>query len=179
MSLQGLIVVLGSPNTEDGELYSAAKGRCAVALDEYRQRAGWKLLLTGGFGDHFNTSKQPHAAHVKRYLVECGVPPDAIVEFAESRNTLEDASLAKPIVLRHAVSEIVVITSDFHLDRAKYIFEREFAGTGVRITFSVSETDAETYEFDLDAQRQHERESLARLRKSGDVPMPLSNRRTR
>jgi hypothetical protein len=187
LSLQGLIVVLGSPNAEDGELYSVARQRCEQALAEYArrralaksaQRHRWKFLLTGGYGEHFNTTDKPHAAYLMRYLVERGVPHDAFVEFAESGNTLEDASLAKPIVQRYEVFEIVVVTSDFHLDRARVIFEREFSDTNVRITFSVCKTDEQTYEFDLEAQKQHERKSLARLRKSGDVPIPLSNRRT-
>jgi len=162
--IKGLIIVLGSPNAADGALYSVAKQRCEQALREFADRTEWKFLLTGGYGDHFNTSDQPHAAYLKRYLVNRGVPSDMIVEFAESQNTLEDASLAKPIVLRYGVSEIVVVTSDFHLDRARFIFEREFLDTGVRVTFAVSQTDAETYEFDLEAQKQHERKSLARLR---------------
>lgn len=159
-----MIIVLGSPNSPEGELYSVAKERCELALAEYAQHPDWKILLTGGYGAHFNTTGQPHAAYLKRYLVERGVPDQAFVEFAESANTLQDASLAKPIVLKYHVTEIVVVTSDYHLDRARYIFEREFADTGIHIEFTVSQTQAETCEFDLEAQKKHEREALARLR---------------
>lgn len=159
-----MIVVLGSPNSEDGELYSIAKERCELALAEYAKRSGWKLLLTGGYGSHFNTTDQPHAAYLKRYLVKRGVPGQAIVEFAESTNTLQDASYSKPIVLKYRVPAIVVVTSDYHVDRARYVFEREFADTKVRIEFLVSQTDEEVCEFDLEAQKKHEREALARLR---------------
>jgi uncharacterized SAM-binding protein YcdF (DUF218 family) len=161
-----MIVVLGSPNSGDGELTSVGKERCALALAEYARGPGWKLLLTGGYGAHFNTTDQPHAAYVKAYLVKRGVPNQAIVEFAESANTLEDASLAKPIVLKYGAPEIVVVTSDYHLDRARIIFEKEFAGTGVRIQFLASQTDEEAYPFDLEAQKKHEQEAVAKLRES-------------
>jgi uncharacterized SAM-binding protein YcdF (DUF218 family) len=164
LPIRGMIVVLGSPNSEDGELYSVAKERCELALAEYAKRSDWKLLLTGGYGAHFNTTDQPHAAYLKRYLVKRGVPGQAIVEFAESTNTLQDASYSKPIVLKYRVPEIVVVTSDYHVDRARYVFEREFADTEVRIEFLVSQTEEETCEFDLEAQKEHEREALARLR---------------
>ena len=164
MTLQpkGLIIVLGSPNSEDGELYSVAKERCELALAEYAKRSGWKILLTGGYGAHFNTTEQPHAAYLRHYLVDRGVPGQAIVEFAESTNTLEDASLSKPIVLNYRVSGIVVVTSDYHVDRARYVFEREFADTDVHIEFSVSPTEEEGCEFDLKAQKKHEQEALAK-----------------
>ena len=164
LSVRGMIVVLGSPNSEDGELYSIAKERCELALKQYARRSDWKLLLTGGYGAHFNTTNQPHAAYLKQYLVRRGVPGQAIVEFAESSNTLQDASLSKPIVLKYEVPVILVVTSDYHVDRALYIFEREFAGAGVRIQFSGSQTDEEACAFDLEAQKKHEHEALAILR---------------
>ena len=40
----GLIVLLGSPNTETGELYSVAKERCELALIEYHHHPNWKRL---------------------------------------------------------------------------------------------------------------------------------------
>jgi len=162
--IRGMIVVLGSPNSGNGQLYSVAKERCELALAEYAKRSGWKFLLTGGYGTHFNTTDQPHAVYLKRYLVKRGVPSQAIVEFAESTNTLQDASLSKPIVLKYRVSEIVVVTSDYHIDRARYVFEREFADTGVRVEFSVSQTQETACEFDLEAQKKHEWQALVRLK---------------
>ena len=165
-SLNGLLVVLGSPNSETGVLYSIAVARCRQAVVEYRKRPGWKVLLTGGFGPHFNTSDQPHAAYLKRHLLTQGIPETDFVEFAESINTLQDASLAKPIVVKYAVPEILIITSDYHLDRARFVFEREFAATQVNLQFSSAQTDEAACELDLAALKAHERVALARL-KSG------------
>ncbi len=163
--MNGLIVVLGSPNAEDGALYSIARERCRLALDEYARRDGWKLLLTGGYGAHFNTTDQPHAAYLKDYLTARGIPEADIVEFAQSSNTLEDASCSKPIVRKYGVQEILVITSDYHQARARHVFEREFADTGVEIAFSVAQTDEAACELDLEALRRHERQARERLRR--------------
>jgi uncharacterized SAM-binding protein YcdF (DUF218 family) len=159
-----MIVVLGSPNSGDGELTSVGKERCELALVEYGRHPGWKLLLTGGYGAHFNTTDRPHAAYLKEYLLNRAVPRQAIVEFAESSNTLEDASLSKVIVLKYGAPEIVVVTSDYHLDRARAIFEREFADTEVRIHFSASQTDEEACPFDFEAQKKHEQDAVAKLK---------------
>ncbi|MEM7029550.1 MAG: YdcF family protein [Chloroflexota bacterium] len=164
----GLIIVLGSPNAEDGSLYSVAQERCDLAIIEYTKRPGWKMLLTGGYGQHFNTTNQPHAAYLKQYLCQRGIPSEAIVAFAESANTLEDASCAKPIILNEGVSEVLVITSDFHKDRAAYIFRRAFADTHIQLSFAVCQTNAALYPFDLDAQREHEQNALYRLKANDD-----------
>jgi len=162
--IKGLIIVLGSPNSADGELFNIAKERCNSALLEYRIRTDWKLLLTGGFGEHFNRTKHPHAAYLKQYLIMHGVSEFDFVEFAESTNTLEDASLSKPIVLKFNVREILIVTSDFHLDRAKYIFEKEYSGSGVKLTFVTTVTNTNLCGIDLESQIEHEKESLKKMR---------------
>ncbi len=169
--LGGLIVVLGSPNSEEGELYSVARERCRLALDEYAGRAGWKLLLTGGYGAHFNTTGQPHAAYLKDYLTARGIPEGDVVEFAESRNTLQDASLSKPIALKYGVAHILVVTSDYHAARARYVFAKEFADTDVEIAFSIAQTDEAACELDLDALKRHEGEALERLKRLDANPL--------
>ncbi len=51
----GLIVILGAPNGDDGQLSRMAQGRVVLGYQLYRERqaVGWRLLLTGGFGEHF------------------------------------------------------------------------------------------------------------------------------
>jgi len=164
--VNGLIIVLGSPNSENGELYSVAQERCRLALDEYASRPDWKMLPTGGYGAHFNTTHQPHAEYLKRYLTARGVPEADIVEFAKSSNTIQDASLSKPIVRKYGVKHILVITSDYHEDRARYVFGGEFSDMDVEIVFSIAQTDEAACELDLEALKRHEGEALERLKRS-------------
>ena len=161
--LHGLIIVLGSPNSNRGELYSVAKSRCERALCEYSQRVGWKVLLTGGYGEHFNTTNKPHAYYLHQYLKDKGVSDRDIVDYAQSNNTIQDASLSRPVVEKYNPEKILIITSDYHIDRAKYVFECEFADKDVNIEFAAVETDAEHCEFDLESQILHEKQSLAAL----------------
>jgi uncharacterized SAM-binding protein YcdF (DUF218 family) len=170
VQVKGLIVVLGSPNTDQGELYSIAIERCDTALSEYARHPDYKLLLTGGYGAHFNTTHQPHAAYLKRYLMAHGIREDRFIEYAESSNTLEDASLSKPIALKYGARRLVVVTSDYHLDRARYIFEREFADTEINFLFSACRTDEAACQLDLGALKKHEREALARLKRLDPNP---------
>jgi uncharacterized SAM-binding protein YcdF (DUF218 family) len=160
--IKSIIVVLGSPNSDKGELYQIAKDRCKAALEEYKKRSFSKFLLTGGYGEHFNTTDKPHAAYLKEYLIKEGVPQSDIAEFAQSKNTIEDASLSKPIISKYAPEEIVVITSDYHLGRAQYVFEKELKDSGIHIEFQTVKTDAENCGIDLQSQIDHEKNSLAK-----------------
>ena len=164
MTPPGILIVLGSPNDEHGNLHSLGVERCRRALRLHRDNPDWPLLLTGGFGAHFNTTALPHAAYLRRWLEEHGVPATVFLPFAESRNTLEDASLAKPVLLATGARFALVVTSDFHLDRARFVFEREFAGTDMTLAYVATETDESACRLDLAALKRHEVAALARLR---------------
>lgn len=126
--IAGLVVILGSPNDAAGRLSEIGLGRVELGLQTYRglRGAGWRILLTGGYGAHFNTTDKPHAHHAQQVLLAAGVPMADMVEFAESRNTVDDALQARPIVDRHAVGQLIVVSSDFHLDRVTFVFTAVF-----------------------------------------------------
>jgi uncharacterized SAM-binding protein YcdF (DUF218 family) len=122
-----VVVVLGYENGPNGELNKVSIDRCREAIRICRTR-GARIVLTGGFGTHFNTSRQPHVAYTKQYLLAQGVDESKIAFLVESGNTIEDATLLKPKLERSAIRKLCVVTSDFHHARAKYVFQQVFAG---------------------------------------------------
>ena len=156
------IVVLGSPNDAAGNLSSIAFERCQQALTEYAKHPDACLLPTGGWGEHFNTTDKPNGHYTRLYLTKQGVPERQFFECAESANTVQDASLAKPIVERHGITELIVVTSDFHIPRAQFLFQREFPN--LRLTFSAAKTNLP--EEELMRLKNHEEKALARLKQN-------------
>lgn len=120
--MSSAIVILGSPNDKDGNLLPIAISRAKIALEEYKKAGQCKLLCTGGFGEHFNLTHIPHGQYLQEYLILKGIPPSSFIEIAFSSFTLEDATLAKPILEQHAISRCILVTSDFHMERAKLVF---------------------------------------------------------
>lgn len=158
-----VILVLGSPNDADGRLYSIARHRCECAAVLARDNPSARLLLTGGFGDHFNTTAQTHATYLRRYLVELGVSSERFLSEAPSRNTIEDATLSRPIFVESGARFALVVTSDFHVPRARWLFEREYAGLGAELAFVATPTDEHQCELDLAALKAHEQRALRSL----------------
>ncbi len=163
-----VIIVLGSRNDASGQLSTTALARAETALAEYQRRPGCKLLLTGGYGSHFNTTARPHASYVAEFLTSRGVPPADIMEFAESSNTIEDAILAKRVLERHAVDELTVVSSDFHVPRARLIFERVFPAQAIQFIEAPAGLEPDEYERAC----QREQESIRKIEESG---FPLSD----
>ncbi|MCF7568715.1 YdcF family protein [Sabulilitoribacter arenilitoris] len=127
------LIVLGSPNSPEGVLSDISRSRLNYCASLYTK--GSFVLCTGGWGDHFNTSSKPHAEYSKAYLIKNGIPKDAFLDFALSSNTVDDAVKIKPVVEKLDNVHLTIITSEYHLERVKLIFneilnpfELEFVG---------------------------------------------------
>ena len=121
-----IILVLGSPNEADGTLSEMAKSRLAVCRKLY-ETGMHKIVLTGGFGKHFNTTDKPHAFYLKQYLLAHNIPETDIPDLVASRHSVEDATLSRWIIGEYHPDEIIIVTSDYHFERAKIIFDAVYA----------------------------------------------------
>ncbi len=160
--MKGVILLLGSPNNFKGELSSISEERINRAFKEYKSNPGFQILLTGGFGEHFNTTDLPHAHYAKMHLLHLGVPEKDFLEFAISSNTVEDALFSKPIIENLTIEKIIVVTSDFHVERVKTIFESIFPKCNIE--FSSSLTVLPTSQ--LKKLKSHESQALKRFKQN-------------
>ncbi len=120
--IKKIYVVLGSLNYKTGELNDLATNRIDKCLEIIKEQNNYKILCTGGFGNNFNNTPIPHAEHLYRYLEKNGVDRDVFLAPALSKNTVDDAVKSKEILEQLEFEEFIVITSDFHVDRVKLIF---------------------------------------------------------
>jgi len=117
-----VIVVLGAANSPNGKLGTMAIERLEACYKLFTKED--LIVCTGGWGNHFNTTKQPHAFYAKEYLIKKGVENEAFLPFALSNNTVEDAVKVKEILAAILYDKLVIITSDFHLKRVQLIFDK-------------------------------------------------------
>ena len=116
-----VIVVLGSPNFPDGTLGPIALDRLQGCLSIFNSQKH-KILCTGGFGAHFNTSPVAHANYLKDFLIQKGVPSTTFLPLALSSNTVDDAVMSKSILMKTVFKDLIIITSEYHVARVKFIF---------------------------------------------------------
>jgi uncharacterized SAM-binding protein YcdF (DUF218 family) len=156
-----VIVILGSPNAPSGELSDISKGRLDFCLEIYQKEM--MVLCTGSWGAHFNIASKPHAFYTKNYLIEKGIPEDRFLEFALSTNTVEDAVKTRDIISMLENSHLIIITSDYHLERVKLIFKEVLKNYKMTFFGVKSNLKKEKY----DALLKHEKNAIEGILKNG------------
>jgi len=146
-----------------GQLSPVAISRLETALAyfghlEEGERAQTKLVTTGAFGV-FNPSPMPHGVLMARYLVSRGLPEDAVLPYIPSNGTIEDGLGAAKLLSEAGMAPeklvLVLVTSRFHMERARCIFARALPGVDL---LAVADDDAGTAD-----QQEHERRAMANL----------------
>ena len=163
-----ILVLLGNQNDSQGDLSPIAKSRCDLAVQLLQENEGLVVLPTGGFGPHFNTTDRPHGLYLTEYLIEKGISPDRILPHTDSSNTLEDALFTREIAVDSGAQQVIVVTSEFHVRRVRYIFGRVLPDIQVEFREARSPVDDAT----MRELMEHEARSLKRLQtKWGKTPL--------
>jgi uncharacterized SAM-binding protein YcdF (DUF218 family) len=128
-------VVDESPQTSDAIVilsdddYDAV--RASRAADLYRSSWAARIVASG-------RALRPYASIaelMQRDLTDRGVPATAVVRFPNrARNTLEEAGAVSEFLSTHGWRKIIVVTSNYHTRRARFIYEHALApGTELRV----------------------------------------------
>ncbi len=118
------IVVLGKGMERDNQLTSFGKESTKVAVDLFELGYSGKVIFSGGIGRWNKGRGITEAEAMKDYAKKSGMPGENIYTEAQSRDTVENAGYTKEILERMGAKKVVVVTTDFHIDRAAYIFDR-------------------------------------------------------
>ena len=153
-----VIIVLGSPNSDDGQLFAIGIARCEQAFLEFNKYPDAKILCTGGFGQLFNRTNLPHYVYTQRYLQNKGLVVADFLPPALSAYTFEDATSAQPILAKYDTKQATLVTSDFHMARAKLIFSHVMPD----INFEYAAAKADLPEAELAKLVAHEHQAIIR-----------------
>ena len=154
---------MGSPNSAEGKLGDIAVDRLNYCYEIFDPKKNL-ILCTGGFGAHFNTADQPHAHFAIEYLMNRGIDKEYFMEIALSSNSVQDAVKAKQVLLYSGSDYLVkVITSDFHLERVKIIFDQILTGFTKEYLGVIHQMPTEEKERLI----QHEKRAIDEIRKNG------------
>jgi len=101
-------------------------------------------------------------------LLERGVPKEKIIRFAhDSDSTLEEANALAQFSAEHRFRSVIVVTSNYHTRRVRYVFGKVFPP-------NISVTVASARDGDFDPDRWWERRKSQRLFLGEVFAMPLA-----
>ena len=160
------IVQLGAPNDADGTLSAIARSRTQLTADIAKRHPDRSIVLTGGWGAHFNEAPEPHWFYVRLCLIEkYGIEPERIKRTIETSNSVEDAALLLPWVQQE--DHLTIVTSDFHVERTRFVFSCIMGRTqGIHVE------GAESLNMSVNERKErdeHERKALAGMHLQGGV----------
>ena len=117
------VVILGGQNDHNGILSEFTKKRIEKFYEIYKCNKNLKVILSGGF--RFSTIS--HCKIVRKIITK--EIPDIIIEkeFEQNNDTIDEAiNLAKYFSKIDYSGQIIILTSNWHLDRSKYLFDTTF-----------------------------------------------------
>jgi uncharacterized SAM-binding protein YcdF (DUF218 family) len=110
----------------DRTFFNKGADRITHALQLYRMGKIKKILITGGQGLN-PVNPQSEAEVLKRFLLMTGMPESDILIEDQSKNTAQNAQFTKAFLEQKGIStdqEFILITSAFHMYRAKGCFDK-------------------------------------------------------
>lgn len=123
------IIVLG------GEI----KGeRTKRAVELYNQGLAGTLIFSDGTDLSWRTKA---VEEMSALASELGVPDEAIKKETDSRSTYENAVYSKKLMLDSGLKSAIVVTTDWHSKRSKFIFDKVFAGSEIKLTYANAPDD--------------------------------------
>jgi uncharacterized SAM-binding protein YcdF (DUF218 family) len=129
------IVVLGGGVNPDGSLPPVARARVERAVELFESGIAPRLILSGRCGLTADEPVVTEAAAMAKCAAEFGVPWSALLVEDHAKDTLGNAYFTWARFLEpNGWTSIRVVTSDFHLSRAAWVF-RKILGPGYDVSF--------------------------------------------
>ena len=126
----GIVVLSGGRNLPPGKTKIIEWGdpdRFLAGIELYRANKSNKLIFTGGV-DPFNPNLSPEGNIFIDEAIAMGIPRADLLTTYPVYSTFEEAEAIKKLLYEEINSgpkNIILVTSAFHMKRAKRIFERE------------------------------------------------------
>lgn len=113
------LLVLGARVYEDGRPSAALAARLDTAFDFMREHKNVRAILCGGQGSN---EPRPEAEAMYDYMIARGMDAERLLIEDRSNNTIQNIENARALI--GDGHRTAVITSDYHLARARVLMER-------------------------------------------------------
>jgi len=142
---KNFVVVLGGGIDMQGHLPDHQIERLKKAVELFRKNPDSKIVLSGKYSFLYEKEKPPitEAKAMMIYLTQNGVDKDDLILEEESMDTIGNAYYLKKNYFKNEDFDmLIVITSQYHLERVRYIFSKLFIKSTIEF-IAVNDTESE------------------------------------
>ena len=90
------------------------------------------LMVSGG---NVYNSKTNIGLLMKEHAVELGVPDQVVFVEPYADSTYQNAVFTRELMMKYNLQSAIVVSSNYHMYRVKFLYEREFKGTGIHLRY--------------------------------------------
>lgn len=161
-----IIIVLGGGVTKEGTPTGSSLARIKKTVELFQEGAASFVLMSGAYSNKISYTPIKTEAHaMKDYAMQLGIPEEKIVLEEFSMETVGNAYFSKEIVAEKKWKSLLVVTSDFHVERTAYIFKKTFGPEYSCTVIPVSHVSPE----ELDIRKEKEAQALHLLKQHMDI----------
>ena len=126
------IIILGG-GSKGKNLDKETKNRVKEGVNIYKNKISNKILMTGGkINNEFS-----EASLMGNYAIKLGVKNKDILLEEQSPDTFGNAIYSKQIIEKNKFKRLLIVTSDYHLERSLFIFHHVFGQSYTIMGFDV------------------------------------------
>lgn len=135
-------IILGGGITKDNKLPEWCIDRCNYVIKKYNENNDINIICTSGGSYHNPNPLDTNGFTIHEcdtlceYLINNGISSDNIFKEWTSYDTIGNAYFSKLLLIdQFKWYDIVIVTSDFHFERSKSIFEFMFKDDKYRLSY--------------------------------------------
>ena len=129
-TFKNVLIVIGVSPNKDGKPSRLMINRLRKAIQLNNKNKYSKIILSGG-----RIGYPVPSAEIMRIMSLHHLPQDKIVVEPNSKNLLHNALFCWNIIKEKSPKNITIVTSDWNMRRAKYIFTNTYKHMGVSLNF--------------------------------------------
>ncbi len=107
---------------------SGGEGRLEKAMELYESGYASKLIVSNGLADNLWAEAAQH------------LPSSSIILEKKADSTYESAVYVKKLMKKYKFHSVIIVSSDFHMRRVKYNFQRVYKGSDHELIYVASDT---------------------------------------
>ena len=136
-SYRNVLIVLGCPPRKDGRPSDCMISRVRKAIQLYKKNNYSRVIFSGG------PSRRIPEADIMRIMCLNHLPHNKVLVERHSCSTVQNAVFCWERLKDKEVKRVTVLTSAYHLRRARYIFKQLYSHIHVTLAF---ESAADTFD---------------------------------
>jgi uncharacterized SAM-binding protein YcdF (DUF218 family) len=125
--MKDAIIILGGSTHPDGSLRDIPKQRVEEGVRLAQEGVAPRIIMSGGYSFWLDEKGEvpaiSEAESMRNYALSLGIHAEQIFLEKKSKDTLGNAYYTKIDFLeKNAWRDIIIVTSDFHIDRTRFLF---------------------------------------------------------